>query len=236
MKFFVALLCFFWAFNLSAQTDYYSTNGKNRFTKTELDAYVLNTKEKMTKAFEKEMFVYANETRLEEKQDSIIHFLGIDIRESERVEQKSFKGEKMPNFDFIDMDGQPFSMESLEGKPTLVNFWFAECPPCIDEMPVLNGIYEKYKEEFNFIAITYEPKTKVKKFLKKYPFKFTHVVEAQSFIDQLGISSFPKNFLLDQDGIIRHIENGIPYTMTEDKKLVMGDGKEFIERLEAMKK
>lgn len=103
-------------------------------------------------------------------------------------------------------------------------------------MPILNGIYEKYKDDFNFIAITFEPKTKVKKFLKKHPFNFTHVIEAQSFIDQLGISSYPKNFLLDENGIIRHIENGIPYTMTEDKKLVMGDGKEFINLLEEMKK
>ena len=57
-----------------------------------------------------------------------------------------------------------FSSDQLIGKPTMINFWFTRCAPCIDEMPVLNKIKEKYKDDFNFIAITYEKKEDVEKY------------------------------------------------------------------------
>ena len=31
-------------------------------------------------------------------------------------------------------------------KPTFVNFWFMSCSPCIEEMPALNELKEKYKD------------------------------------------------------------------------------------------
>ena len=57
-------------------------------------------------------------------------------------------------------------------KPTFVNFWFTSCPPCIEEMPALNELKEKYKDRINFVSITFDTKEKVEKFLKKYEFDY----------------------------------------------------------------
>jgi thiol-disulfide isomerase/thioredoxin len=106
--------------------------------------------------------------------------------------------------------------------------------PCIEEMPVLNKIKEKFKDRVNFIAITYETKEKVLDFLKKHNYTFIQIVDARKFTDELKMNSFPINVFLDKNGIAREIKNGIPYEMNDKEELIMGDGKNFIEILEEL--
>ena len=55
-----------------------------------------------------------------------------------------FKNKEFPKFDLNTLMDKNFNSEQLKGKPTMINFWFTRCAPCIDEMPVLNKIKEKY--------------------------------------------------------------------------------------------
>ncbi len=144
-------------------------------------------------------------------------------------------GQSFPDFDLKSLDGKSFSLDRLKGKPTMINFWFTQCPPCIDEMPVLNGIKEKYKEDLNFVSITYEKKDDVEKFLKKFTFKFTHLTDARDFTDQLGITSYPMNLFLDKNGILQYVKGGIPYESTDGEELKIGEGNEIIEIIEKLK-
>ena len=57
--------------------------------------------------------------------------------------------------------------------------WFTSCALCIEEMPVLNELKSKYGEKFNFLSITFDSESKVKKFLEKHKFEFTHIVKIQ---------------------------------------------------------
>jgi hypothetical protein len=50
------------------------------------------------------------------------------------------------------------------------------------------------------------------------------------------MSSFPANIFLDKNGIVRKIENGIPYIVDENGKMRMGDGNEFLETLRELLK
>ncbi len=52
----------------------------------------------------------------------------------------------------------------------LIDFWATWCAPCIESIPHLNELVEKYKNKnIRFISITYEPKKHVKKFLDIHP-------------------------------------------------------------------
>lgn len=118
--------------------------------------------------------------------------------------------------------GQTLDFESLnflnpkekdtldKNKPTFVNFWFTSCPPCIEEMPALNELKEKYKDKINFVSITFDTKEKVEKFLTKYKFDFTHIVGEKEFTKSLGFVGYPKTFLLDKNKIIKSIEGSLP--------------------------
>lgn len=95
-------------------------------------------------------------------------------------------------------------------KPTFVNFWFTSCPPCIEEMPAMNELKEKYKDKINFVSITFDTKEKVEKFLKKYEFDFIHIVGEKEFTKSLGFFGYPKTFLLDNNKIIKSIHGSLP--------------------------
>ena len=123
------------------------------------------------------------------------------------------------------------NIDSLKGKPTLINFWFTTCKPCIEEIPVLNKIKSQLKDSANFIAITFESIEKTRTFLNRHKFSFTQIANAKNFTESMNMSAFPVNIFLDKNGIVRKIESGIPYIIDGEKKMKMGDGKEFIETL-----
>lgn len=50
-----------------------------------------------------------------------------------------------PPFSVTDINGNEYSLESLKGKIIVLNFWFVECKPCVQEMPELNELVEIYK-------------------------------------------------------------------------------------------
>lgn len=133
---------------------------------------------------------------------------------------------KLPSHTFMTLNGKKVNPGQPQGKPTLINFWFTDCPPCIDEIPVLNRIRKKYKDRINFISITFNSREEVNLFLKSHPYDFLKVVGAQDYIDSLGIKNFPVNVFMDKTGVVKRVEDGIPYEL-KSGKLVMGNGKQF---------
>ncbi len=116
-------------------------------------------------------------------------------------EQKfyEFKGKKLPDFKLNSSDGKIISSESLKGKPTIIIFWFIECHHCIEEIPALNRIKNKFGNEVNFISMTYNKKEDVNKFLKSTEFKFRHIVNAKEYLSNFGFSTYPKMLILDKN-------------------------------------
>lgn len=125
------------------------------------------------------------------------------------------------------IDKKTISLKDLKGKPTLINFWFTTCKPCIEEIPVLNNIRETLKDSVNFVAISFEVADIVRNFLNTHRYEFIQVVNAEKFIESLGLRSFPVNFFLDKEAVVRKIENGIPYRKNKEGEFVITDGKKF---------
>jgi len=241
MKHLITTLFFLISFTSFSQTTYYTTNGKNRITEAEANKMLTEQVEKISKMIGKQLYGSLTVTDTETKKDSIISRITFAFS-NEKFEKltnsgplSDYKDKKFPKFDLNTLTDKNFNSEKLIGKPTMINFWFTRCAPCIDEMPVLNKIKEKYKDNFNFIAITYEKKQDVEKFLKKHSFDFEHLVDAKDFIDQLGIQAYPMNLFLDKNSVLKHIKYGIPYEGKEGEKLKMGEGNEIIEIIEKLK-
>jgi thiol-disulfide isomerase/thioredoxin len=71
------------------------------------------------------------------------------------------------------VDGQLFAMSRLRGKPLVVNFWATWCPPCVDELPLLEQFYVKNNaKSWQMIAIAVDNAKAVKQFLTKMPLSF----------------------------------------------------------------
>jgi len=224
-----------------AQNIYYTTNGRNRLSEEELKEELSENTQLMSKALSKRFFGNLTVQSTSKKSDSIIKLVSFNY--STNKPEKLFVkapfydriGKVFLDFELQTLDGGTQSMASLKGKPTLINFWFTRCAPCIDEMPVLNKLEMQYGEDFNFIAITYEKKAVVDAFLEKHDFNFMHVIDAKDFIDQLGVQSYPMNLFLDKKGILRYAKGGIPYKGKDGEELQIGDGSELIKIFEELK-
>jgi thiol-disulfide isomerase/thioredoxin len=56
-------------------------------------------------------------------------------------------GEKLPALDALDLQGKRWSLESLQGRAVLLNFWASWCGPCRAEMPTLQQLVDLYGDD-----------------------------------------------------------------------------------------
>ena len=100
-------------------------------------------------------------------------YVSKSYRDSLNAIRKANIGKQFPDFKVTDIDGNNFSNSDLEGKITLINFWFEGCHPCVAEFAALNDIFEKFyrNKSFNFITFTFEYSSDIKKNVKKYSLK-----------------------------------------------------------------
>jgi len=149
------------------------------------------------------------------KSDSIIHYikLGNLMTTPDGFdpygETKKFIGTKFKIENFAKSTTENFKDDYLNGKPTLINFWFTRCPPCIQEIPTLNKLKDKFGDKVNFVSITFDNQKAVDEFLKKYKFEFEHIINSQNQIDGFSITAYPTSFILDKNGIIKIVTSEI---------------------------
>ena len=106
------------------------------------------------------------------------------------------------DFTLTDLEGKSWTLKDLHGKVVLVNFWATWCPPCRKEMPDLDTLYQKYKDQgLVILAISDEDAAKVTPFIAErkisYPILLDPGRKVNSAFEVLGI---PKSFVYDRDG------------------------------------
>ena len=139
-----------------------------------------------------------------------------------------------PDFNLANLQDKKVSFEKYKGKPVMINFWFKNCAPCIDEIPALNKLKEKYQDKVHFVAITFNTKAEVTTFLKTHEFNFEHLIDAKDFCDELSINAYPLNLFINSTGKVVSVENGIPYMMDESGNMKPGDETYFEEIINKM--
>lgn len=111
-------------------------------------------------------------------------------------------GKMAQDFTAYDIEGNKISLNSLKGKIIVLNFWFTQCKPCIVEMPKLNKLVKKYKNDVVFLSITFDKKETVKKLLVNREFNYTHITDNESILSSYNVNTFPTHIIIDQKGEI----------------------------------
>jgi cytochrome c biogenesis protein CcmG/thiol:disulfide interchange protein DsbE len=124
-------------------------------------------------------------------------------------------GRPAPNFSASGLDGTPKTLDDFRDKVLLVNIWATWCPPCREEMPSMQRLYQEIdNDQFEIVAISIDA-----------PFGETDVFgriggNLESYADSLGLSfsilhdpsgkvqqtfqttGIPESFVVDREGII----------------------------------
>ena len=70
-------------------------------------------------------------------------------------------------------DGKNFVMSSFRGKPLVVNFWATWCPPCIEELPLLDYFYQENKDKgMQVVGLAVDQPSAVRNWLQNRPLNF----------------------------------------------------------------
>lgn len=156
--------------------------------------------------------IFASNSSLGQLNDSIKNTIAENLKALEYFKGniQEFIGKELPKFELTLLNGNKLNSESLKGKPTLINFWFSNCQPCIDEMPILNEIRSQFDQDVNFISITFQDQKEVTEFLKRIDFDFTHIIDSKEYLKSFGFIGYPKTLTLDKNLIITEIEKNIP--------------------------
>lgn len=114
---------------------------------------------------------------------------------------------EMPPFDLKDLAGRRVTSASLRGKPTLINFYFAKCKPCILEVEPLNS-YARAHPGMNFLAVTFDEPDEARAFVERYGFRWRVTPGAQDFIDRMRVKQYPMLALFDSRGRLLGTKKG----------------------------
>jgi peroxiredoxin len=93
-------------------------------------------------------------------------------------------------------------LRELKGKVVLVNFWATWCPPCRKEMPDLNALYLRFKDQgFVILAISDEAADKVKPFIAERNISYPVMLDPGRKVNDLfQVEGIPKSFVYDREG------------------------------------
>ncbi len=117
-----------------------------------------------------------------------------------------------PDVSLPTLDGGRVAMKDLRGKLVMVNFWATWCVPCQWEMPLMERLYQAYRDRgFVILAISIDQGNaeRVHAFVRDrkltYPVALdpTHEV-ARSF----GVTGLPATLLVGPDGLIKGVTYG----------------------------
>lgn len=74
---------------------------------------------------------------------------------------------------FDTLDGPSLALASFAGKPLLVNFWATWCPPCVEELPLIDRFYQENKSKnWQVLGLAVDQPSAVRAWLQRTPLSF----------------------------------------------------------------
>jgi thiol-disulfide isomerase/thioredoxin len=121
------------------------------------------------------------------------------------TEQSASVPEVLPDFTLADMEGQPRSIRSWEGKSVIVNFWATWCAPCRREIPLLKKIQAQHGGEgFQIVGVAVDFREDVLKYAKEIGIDYPVLIGEQDGLD--AVNKFGQGSL------------GFPFTVFTDNQ------------------
>ena len=120
-------------------------------------------------------------------------------------------GDRAPEIGLQDLNGNQVSIASLRGNVVIVDFWASWCEPCAEEMPVLERMYGRYRQQgLRIVAVSQDRSvSNAQGFLRDHHVSFPVVHDAAHAVaGRYSPPSMPTSYIIDRSGVIRHIHRG----------------------------
>lgn len=130
-------------------------------------------------------------------------------------------GKPSPDFELMAPNGSTVHLSDYLGHPVLINYWATWCPPCREELPLIQARYKRYSPALVVLAINAGEDTEtVRNYVNKNDLTFQVLLDPDWKAESLfGIMAYPTSVFIDDKGIIRARYVGEMSADTLDKYL-----------------
>ena len=113
--------------------------------------------------------------------------------------------ETLPDFTLANLEGQPQSIRSWQGKSMIVNFWATWCAPCRREIPLLKKIQAEHGGDgFQVVGVAVDFRDDVLKYAKEIGIDYPLLIGEQDGLE--AVTKFGRGSL------------GFPFTVFTDNQ------------------
>ena len=123
-----------------------------------------------------------------------------------------FRGQKTwvaPDFTLQDLGGNTLRLSDFRGEVVVVNVWTTWCEPCRVEMPSMEVLYRRLRDEgLVMLAVSADANGReaVESFVRKLGLTFTILLDPDGVVpSRYGTTGYPETFIVDRDGrVVAH--------------------------------
>ena len=130
---------------------------------------------------------------------------GLDLIKPNRQQQAK-------DFTVAALDGSRLRLADLKGKVVFLNLWATWCAPCKEEMPAMERLWQRYKDQgLVVIALSMDSggAKSVKPYIEQAKYTYPIGLDPKMEVAQLyGARSVPSTFIIDRSGVLRAIALG----------------------------
>ena len=135
-----------------------------------------------------------------------LYFILFGNRPGPRVDFRSAVGVAAQDFELPALRGDSVKLSDYRGKVVFLNIWATWCPPCREEMPSMESLYQRLKgREFEMLAVSIDRDGEkvVSPFAAKYGLTFPVLLDPDSKTYRLyGLTGVPESFIVDKSGVV----------------------------------
>jgi peroxiredoxin len=125
-----------------------------------------------------------------------------------------YMGSKAPDFTLKNLQGETVSLSQFRGKKVILNFWASWCTPCKIELPHFQSLWARYNPGADFAILTVagsqSEEAVIRDFITDGNYTFPVCLDPNDdAFNKYDLTSIPKTYFIDKDGVIRRIQQGM---------------------------
>jgi len=139
---------------------------------------------------------------------------GFALWKARSVGDRNDAADLLWTMNFTTPQGNDVQMKALRGRPLLLNFWATWCPPCVEEMPLLDAFFrQNVAKGWMVLGLAIDQPSAVKAYLQRTPVAYMiglAGMQGTELTKSLGnlAGGLPFTVVFGADGTVRHRRMG----------------------------
>ena len=114
-------------------------------------------------------------------------------------------GKPAPQFSMTLLNGGEFHLEDHAGSPLVINFWASWCPPCREESPGFERVWQKYRDSgVQFVGVDIQDTQEdAARYVEEFGLTFPNGRDPDGKITvEYGVIGLPVTFFIGANGVV----------------------------------